>query len=99
MFTCPPPLRVSFQIASSRPSGATDSEPNHCQALAPSTQQSCHLVVLSGREALIVLQIDSPLPMRYSVMLGAKFPFEETSSGGVRHRFRATWKAARTLGT
>lgn len=53
------------------------------QALAPEVQQSCHLAVLSGHEALIVLQIDSPLPMRYSVMLGAKFDFAETSSGVV----------------
>lgn len=53
------------------------------QSLAPQMQQSCHLVVLSGHEALIVLQIDSPLPMRYSVMLGAKFDFAETSSGVV----------------
>lgn len=53
------------------------------QTLAPKAQQSCHLAVMSGHEALIVLQIDSPLPMRYSVMLGAKFDFAETSSGVV----------------
>ena len=53
------------------------------QALAPAAQQSCHLAVLSGHEAMIVLQVDSPLPMRYSVMLGAKFDFAETSSGVV----------------
>jgi DNA-binding IclR family transcriptional regulator len=50
-------------------------------------QQSCHLAVLSGHEALIVLQIDSPLPMRYSVMLGAKFDFAETSSGVVIYAY------------
>ncbi len=53
------------------------------QALAPSAQQSCHLAILSRAEAMIVLQIDSPLPMRYSVTLGAKFDFLETSSGVV----------------
>ena len=53
------------------------------QSLSPQAQQSCHLAVLSGHETLIVLQIDSPLPMRYSVMLGAKFDFAETSSGVV----------------
>jgi DNA-binding IclR family transcriptional regulator len=53
------------------------------QTLAPKAQQSCHLAVLSGPEALIVLQIENPLPMRYSVMLGAKFDFDETSSGVV----------------
>ena len=57
------------------------------QALAPKAQQSCHLAVLSGHEALIVLQIDSPLPMRYSVMLGAKFDFAETSSGVVIYAY------------
>jgi DNA-binding IclR family transcriptional regulator len=59
------------------------------QALAPKAQQSCHLAVLSGHEALIVLQIDSPLPMRYSVMLGAKFDFAETSSGVVIYAYSA----------
>lgn len=57
------------------------------QALAPKALQSCHLAVLSGTEALIVLQIDSPLPMRYSVMLGAKFDFAETSSGVVVYAY------------
>ncbi len=57
------------------------------QGLAPKAQQSCHLAVLSGHEALIVLQIDSPLPMRYSVMLGAKFDFAETSSGVVIYAY------------
>lgn len=61
----------------------TDAALPTMQALAPAAQQSCHLAVLSGHEALIVLQIDSPLPMRYSVMLGAKFDFAETSSGVV----------------
>lgn len=59
------------------------------QALAPKAQQSCHLAVMSGSEALIVLQIDSPLPMRYSVMLGAKFDFAETSSGVVIYAYSA----------
>lgn len=57
------------------------------QTLAPNAQQSCHLAVMSGHEALIVLQIDSPLPMRYSVMLGAKFDFAETSSGVVIYAY------------
>ena len=59
------------------------------QALAPQALQSCHLAVMSGSEALIVLQIDSPLPMRYSVMLGAKFDFVETSSGVVIYAYAA----------
>jgi DNA-binding IclR family transcriptional regulator len=59
------------------------------QGLSPKAQQSCHLAVLSGQEALIVLQIDNPLPMRYSVMLGAKFDFAETSSGVVIYAYSA----------
>jgi DNA-binding IclR family transcriptional regulator len=53
------------------------------QDLTPKTLQSCHLGVLNGHELLIVQQVDSPLPMRYSVVLGAKFAFAETSAGAV----------------
>ena len=74
-----------FELAHQMPSvrQLSDSALPVMQALAPAAQQSCHLAVLSGHEALIVLQVDSPLPMRYSVMLGAKFDFAETSSGVV----------------
>jgi DNA-binding IclR family transcriptional regulator len=51
--------------------------------LAADSDQSCHLVVLRDLQVLIVLQIDSPLPMRYSVALGSHFPILETSSGAV----------------
>jgi DNA-binding IclR family transcriptional regulator len=51
--------------------------------LAARADQSCHLVVLRGSTVLIVLQVDSPLPMRYSVALGSHFPILETSSGAV----------------
>jgi DNA-binding IclR family transcriptional regulator len=53
------------------------------RALAARIDQSCHLVVLRGSTVLIVLQVDSPLPMRYSVALGSHFPILETSSGAV----------------
>jgi DNA-binding IclR family transcriptional regulator len=78
-----------FELAHQTPSvrQLTDSALPIMQALAPKAQQSCHLAVLSGHEALIVLQIDSPLPMRYSVMLGAKFDFAETSSGVVIYAY------------
>lgn len=78
-----------FELAHQTPSvrQLTDSALPVMQALAPAAQQSCHLVVMSGHEALIVLQIDSPLPMRYSVMLGAKFDFAETSSGVVIYAY------------
>ncbi|MDQ0474111.1 IclR family transcriptional regulator [Labrys wisconsinensis] len=53
------------------------------RTLVLDTDQSCHLAVLNGRRVLIVLQIESPLPMRYSVALGSQFPILETSSGAV----------------
>ena len=53
------------------------------RALANDTDQSCHLAVLRDLKILVVLQIDSPLPMRYSVAVGAEFPIMETSSGAV----------------
>lgn len=51
--------------------------------LVGNTDQSCHLVVLREATVLIVLQVESPLPMRYSVALGSHFPVLETSSGAV----------------
>jgi DNA-binding IclR family transcriptional regulator len=51
--------------------------------LAAGSDQSCHLAVLRDLQILIVLQVDSPLPMRYSVALGSLFPILETSSGAV----------------
>jgi DNA-binding IclR family transcriptional regulator len=78
-----------FELAHQMPSvrQLSDSALPVMQTLAPAAQQSCHLVVLSGHEALIVTQVDSPLPMRYSVMLGAKFEFAETSSGVVIYAY------------
>ncbi len=51
--------------------------------LVGNADQSCHLVVLREATVLVVLQVDSPLPMRYSVALGSHFPVLETSSGAV----------------
>ena len=53
------------------------------RGLAQDSDQSCHLVVLNGLQVLIVVQVESPLPMRYSVALGSQFPVLETSSGAV----------------
>ena len=74
-----------FELAHRLPSmrHLSDSALDVMQGLSPATLQSCHLSVMSGHELLIVLQVDSPLPMRYSVMLGAKFDFSETSAGTV----------------
>lgn len=78
-----------FELAHKSPSvrQLTDAALPVMQALAPTTMQSCHLAVLSRDEAMVVLQIDSPLPMRYSVMLGARFAFDETSSGVVVYAY------------
>jgi DNA-binding IclR family transcriptional regulator len=51
------------------------------ERFANAAGQSCHLGVLSRTNVTIVAQIDSPLPIRYSVRLGAQFPAWETSSG------------------
>lgn len=49
--------------------------------LASEIGQSCHLVVVDRLSIVIVAQVDSPLPIRYSVRLGAQFPIHEKSSG------------------
>lgn len=51
------------------------------EALATEIGQSCHLVVVDRLSIVIVAQVDSPLPIRYSVRLGAQFPIQEKSSG------------------
>lgn len=51
------------------------------EALATEIGQSCHLVVVDRLSIVIVAQVDSPLPIRYSVRLGARFPIQEKSSG------------------
>jgi DNA-binding IclR family transcriptional regulator len=51
------------------------------EALAAEIGQSCHLVVVDRLSIVIVAQVDSPLPIRYSVRLGAQFPIQEKSSG------------------
>lgn len=53
------------------------------RTLATDADQSCHLAVRDDLHVLVVLQIDSPLPMRYMVALGSRFPLLETSSGAV----------------
>jgi len=68
------------------------------EELAAAAGQSCHLAVLSRTNITIVAQIDSPLPIRYSVRLGAQFPAAETSSGILLCSF-LTDTARRTLYT
>ena len=89
-----------FELAHRLPSmrRLSDSALDVMQGLAPATLQSCHLSVMSGHELLIVLQVDSPLPMRYSVMLGAKFDFSETSAGVVIFAYSAEGARQKALG-
>jgi len=51
------------------------------EELAARTGQSCHLGVLDRVNVTIVATITSPLPIIYTVRLGAQFPAWETSSG------------------
>ncbi len=51
------------------------------EQLAVQVGQSCHLSVVNRTDMVIVAQVDSPLPIRHSVRLGATFPIWETSSG------------------
>lgn len=51
--------------------------------LAAATLQSCHLAVAEGPRLFILATAESPLPMHYSVKVGATFPVMETSSGCV----------------
>ena len=53
------------------------------EELAIEIEQSCHLAVLDGLDILIIAQVDSPLPRQYSVMLGARLPIWEASSGNL----------------
>jgi DNA-binding IclR family transcriptional regulator len=53
------------------------------QALTAQAHQSCHLTLIDNDRVLVVAQVDSPMPMRYTVRLGARFPILETSSGAV----------------
>jgi len=51
------------------------------EELAAKSGQSCHLGVLDRVNVTIVATITSPLPIIYTVRLGAQFPAWETSSG------------------
>lgn len=53
------------------------------EKLASDADQSCHLGVLQNERLVILAQVDSPQPMRYSVKIGASFPALDTSSGVV----------------
>lgn len=74
-----------FELAHTHPpvNRLVDSALPVMRELVGNADQSCHLVVLREATVLVVLQVDSPLPMRYSVALGSHFPVLETSSGAV----------------
>lgn len=51
------------------------------ETLAEAIGHSCHMSILDDLDALIVAQVDSSLPQRYSVRLGARIPIWESNSG------------------
>ena len=53
------------------------------RSLAGAVGQSVHLAVRRDLEIIILVQVDSPLPMQYSVRQGARFTLWDTSSGMV----------------
>jgi len=53
------------------------------RALSQDIGQSCHLAVRNGRNALIVGQVNSPMPIGIGVKLGSVFPLLETASGAI----------------
>ncbi len=65
--------------------------------LSQTTEQSCHLAVLTPQSVLVVAAAQSPLPMQYSVRVGSQFPILEASSGIVLLAYAASATVARTL--
>ena len=74
-----------FELAHQHPpiNRLIDSALPAMRSLVGRIDQSCHLAVLRDLQVLVVLQVESPLPMRYSVAMGALFPVLQTSSGAV----------------
>jgi DNA-binding IclR family transcriptional regulator len=65
--------------------------------LAGSTQQSCHLVVPSRGDMVVVARMESPAQLGFSVRVGYRQPMYLTGSGAVLYAFqpndiRAAWE-------
>lgn len=50
---------------------------------ATTTEQSCHLGVVSQQSVLILASVPSPRPLGFAVRTGAVFPLAQTSTGNV----------------
>ena len=73
------------------------------ERIAATTEQSCHLGVISRHSVLILASVQSPRPAGYAVRTGAVFPLAETSTGmivlafadeGVQQAYLASLKSA-----
>jgi DNA-binding IclR family transcriptional regulator len=53
------------------------------ERFAATTEQSCHLGVVSQRSVLILASVASPRPLGFAVRTGAVFPLAQTSTGNV----------------
>lgn len=67
------------------------------RGLAASTQQSCHLVVPSRGDVVVVARMESPAQLGFSVRVGYRQPMYLTGSGAVLYAFqpndiRAAWE-------
>lgn len=67
--------------------------------LATATQQSCHLVVPSRGDMVVVARMESPEQIGFSVRIGYRQPLYLTGSGAVLYAFqppdvRSGWEAA-----
>lgn len=51
------------------------------QALADETLHSCHLVIRSGEDIVVILRVESPSDLSYSVRVGHRRPMIEATSG------------------
>lgn len=66
--------------------------------LARRSMQSCHLAMAQDMQLYVLASTDSPLPMHYSVKVGATFPLLETSSGVVITAFAGDVRIETVLG-
>jgi DNA-binding IclR family transcriptional regulator len=74
------------------------------ERLAGETFQSCHLVVASGTDMVVVARIESPDVLGFSVRVGYRRPLNQSAAGRVLYAFqdenaRASWRAAGTGGS
>jgi DNA-binding IclR family transcriptional regulator len=67
------------------------------QQVASRTRQSCHLAMLASAEVVVVVQVDAPGNMGFSVRLGANIDLLNTASGHVILAFQNEQVRSRAL--